>query len=191
MICKVQTGICQKRKQGSKENEDWSRDLSAFVRYHNSLIREGWELLIPFTAKKEFGNWRQISRIISCTRDPQYKRCREEYIKFVSDFYCRQKLFYLQHFLKCGKITAFLPFVPTFFPNPEAARIFFDIQKCYVNLVFRKHFLNQNQIGFVILIIKRLSLWNISSVNMLSGDPFCSKISTKRIFNWIFRRTVT
>jgi hypothetical protein len=198
MICTEKTGICQKSKRGHENNNVWCRDQSAFSRYHDPLMHKGWQLLIPFTANKASGEWRQISRIVSCScsDDPDYKKCRGKYNEFVSDFYGRHKLFYLLHFKKCGKIPASLPFVPTFFPNPEAARIFFDIQKCYVNLVFRKHFLNQNQIGFVIFIIKRLSVRNISSVNMmygghvLSGEALCSKISTERIFNWIFRRTV-
>ena len=179
MLCSRKTSIHQERKIGPPPNaERWNRESCAFMRFHGSLFYEGWDLLIPFTATKEFGNWREVMKIISWIKHPKYKEFREKYIECVHDFYRKQNLFYLLHSKNAEILQSSAALVPTFFRSRPSMLDFFDTQKCYLNLVFRKCFLNQNQIGFVILISKRLSVWNISS----AGDSLCSKMIFCRTF---------
>ena len=179
ILCSNETSIYKEKKFGDPLNaEKWNRNSYDFERFHRSLFYEGWDLLIPFTATKKFGSWREVRKIISWVNHPKYKECREKYNEFVNDFYRKQIFFYLLHSKNAEFLQSSAALVSTFFQSRPSMPNFFDVQKCYLNLVFRKRFLKQNQIGFIILISKRLSVWNISSV----GKSLCSKR--------IFHRTV-
>jgi hypothetical protein len=171
MICSIQTSICEKIKDGGHENANrWNRDSWDFNAYHSSLLDGGLILLIPFTAKKQLGTWREVGKIffrngVFVLYDSHYKKCIEKYNDFVNDFYVKQHLFYLfrsSNLLRKLKRSAF---IRTFVPSPMLE--FFDTQKCYLSLVSRKLFLKQNQFGFVILIIERLSVLNLFSFNRI------------------------
>lgn len=167
MLCSTDAWIVERRKDG--ENADrWNRDNCALSTFHSSLLYQGLILLIPFTAKKQFGTWREVAKIVFRSRSrfvhPDYKKCIEKYNDFVNNFYAKQQLFYLFHssYLRKMQHSAFIrKFVPSSMPE------FFDTQKCYLRLVSRKLFLKQNPFGFVILVIKRLSLRNLFSFNLI------------------------
>ena len=172
MICSRETSICEKFKDGGHDSSNrWNRDSCAFSNYHGSLMYGGLILLIPFTAKKQFGTWRELAKIVfrspSCRFvHPDYEKCIQAYSIFEKNFNAKQNLFYLfrsSRLLRKLKHSALI--CRTFDSSPMLE--FFDTQKCYLSLVSRKLFLKQNQLGFVILIIERLSVLNFFSVNKI------------------------
>lgn len=183
MLCSRKTVVHQEKKIGPPPNaEKWNRNCCAYARFYGSLFYEGWDLLIPFTATKKFGNWHEVMKIISWIQHPKYNEYREKYIEFVHDFYRKQKIFYLLHSKNAGILQSSAALVPTFFRSRPSMLDFFDTQKCYLNLVFRKRFLKQNQIGFIILISKRLSVLNMTPADksLCSKRIFCRTFLSKK-----------
>ena len=188
MLCSIETTIRRISKIDRMDAAICAMDQCANGRYHGSLLYGGYRLLIPFTATKKFGSWREISKIVGWAGNPNFQNFFESYIKYANNFCDKQLLFYLLS-SSCVKKLQHSAFVRPFVPS-RTMLDFFDIQKWYLNVVSRKLFLKQNQFGFIILVIERLSVLNLSSVNrMHKGNVFTAedkfRTSTKRYFNRI------